>query len=320
MRVSGGVGRVEHVELRCSSDAVAEAWRLGYGKVVVDHRVEAASLSRSFKPEVKAPAGALSRVTIVLDGPRLDLPKAVLTRFDVIAVEASSEKAFAHACGNDNVDVVALGGRFAISRSAVLAALKRGGCLELAYAPAIEDPTAIRHLVAAAARLADAARGRGVVLSSGATNPRFLRPPPDVANLARFLGLKRDLTPYAWQVLRRAEARRNARLARWLPPGNVVRVLSEALRRAEDEPPREAEAEAEASASGAPEKEENAATCEEGVIRNHSPVIESAVEMPDESGVSSGRRRALGGEMKTNVAKRRRLQAIFIRKRRVVVG
>lgn len=150
---------------------------------------------------------------------RFDVPKTLLTSFDVVAVEATTEAAFVGACSNAKVDLISLkctSRSFAISRGAVLTALARGATFELSYAPAIVHPTTVRYLVATAARLEDACHGRNIVLSSGAYAPDVLRPPEQVADLAKGIGLKRDLRHSAYAVLDRALMRRRNSRAIWI--------------------------------------------------------------------------------------------------------
>lgn len=188
-------------ELRaCSQDAAREAVRLGYSFVALDHAVDAESLSRKSEygeqlelvESLRSSSSdhnskILSRVTILLEGPRADLPKAALN-FDIVAVEPLTEASFAWACDCEKVDVISvrcLERSFVLSRRNVLKALERGACFELCYAPAIEHPNTVRHLAATAARLGDACRGKGLLFSSRAKESHRVRPSDQVENLAR---------------------------------------------------------------------------------------------------------------------------------------
>lgn len=145
-----------------------------------------------------------------------------------MAVEATTEAAFVGACSNAKVDIISLkctSRSFAISRKAVLTALARGAAFELSYAPAIVHPTTVRYLVATAARLEDACHGRNIVLSSGAYAPDVLRPPEQVDDLAKGIGLKRDLRHSTYAVLNRAIMRRRNNHAIWIDNARLRQLV-----------------------------------------------------------------------------------------------
>ncbi|KAJ1447887.1 RNase P subunit p30-domain-containing protein [Pelagophyceae sp. CCMP2097] len=205
----------EWTELRCRSpEAVKAAFAAGYSTVVLDHRIDAsaleggatvaADLAAAAAGSYDVPAGAarlrlLSRLTVVLAAPRLDLPVAVLRAFDVLAIEPTTEAAFAFACGRcDAADVISVDCArkcaFAIARGPVAAATRRGACFEVCYASAILEPTSMHHLVGTAAHLrALCGRRRGgIVLSSGAGAAAAVRAPLDVVRIATaVLGFRR---------------------------------------------------------------------------------------------------------------------------------
>jgi len=162
-------------------------------------------------------------VTIVLEAGRLEVPKALLETFDIIAVSPQTDAALRAACASPDVDVVTLDatgrrhnqrGALRLHRAAVLEARRRGACFELTYADAVvaagsSHSLTLRDLVACAARLAELCHGKGVVLSSGARDARSQHAPPDVANLARVLGFASQ----ASLVVAHARARRYRRRA-----------------------------------------------------------------------------------------------------------
>mmetsp|Transcript_16183 Transcript_16183/g.52670 ORF Transcript_16183/g.52670 Transcript_16183/m.52670 type:complete len:260 (-) Transcript_16183:29-808(-) len=214
-----------------SEEVVAEAFRLGYGTVAFEERMDVSELGkkgshwkarfdgivRDYDTPLSSDLRLVHRLTIVLSGPRLELPsKAAL--FDVVAVEPRDEAAFARACAHDDVDLVSLNAVAVLRRAPVLQARKRGAFFELCYGRGQER---LRHLVALAARLADASYGRGIVLSSGAADPRRQHAPTDAANLAANLGftsMPEDLLAHC------AERRRDRRRLHSLHHKNLTWV------------------------------------------------------------------------------------------------
>lgn len=209
-----------------SPAAVVEAFRLGYGTVVLDHRITMPNYKSRLDEALATPVAAAqpriaSRATILLEAPPLDVPRALAQSFDIIAVEASTEAAFARACACKDVDLVSVDCRrrsFALARAPIVEAVARGACFEVCYGPAIEDITTLRHLAATAARLNDACRGKRLLLSSGVGDPALLRPPPDVANLAKMLGIHANLTDAACAVFAHADKRLGRPAKSWLDP------------------------------------------------------------------------------------------------------
>ena len=210
------------VELCASSlEAVEEAFRLGYAIVVFDQRVSGASVSKTMDlSALKSRFAAakeklyecpldnirerrlLSRVTIVSEGPRLDVPRPLMTFFDIIAVEVGDAAALAKACDDVNVDVVSLPvSTNNIFRAPVLSLQKRKACFELTYAS-----TSLRRLVSLAARLCDLSRCKNIVFSSAARDAISQHAPRDARNLAICLGFQ----PMPHLVLQRAAQRRRA--------------------------------------------------------------------------------------------------------------
>ena len=154
-------------ELRCASEAAAaRAFALGYATVCLETRVDArrvadASPAAREPRDVAAPAGTprlrlLRRLTLAVDGARLQVPKSVRAAFDVIAAEPATEAAFAAACACADVDVVTVAAArrapFSLARAPVSAARARGATFEVAYGPAVANPRTLRHLVATARR------------------------------------------------------------------------------------------------------------------------------------------------------------------------
>ena len=174
----------------------------------------------------------------------------LVRRYDILALEPASERAFISACNNRRADIIALplGARlpFRLRPPAVKAAIAHGTCLEIAYNPALMDVGARRQFFANAAAVAGAAgsgagggpavdvdddahlksnpasaskpvrpRG-GIVIAGGSRQATELRGPYDVANLATLFGMKDEHARAASSsrclaLLARAERKRRRR-------------------------------------------------------------------------------------------------------------
>ena len=162
---------------------------------------------------ISAGSGApapLSRLTVVLDDASMGKAgtglitgnAAALQAYDVLAVQPTTEASFQHACLTlselkpFSVDLIALDLTsaprlpFPLRRSTVHAALENGVHFEVPYAPALaQSPRARRNLIACTRDLLRITNGRGILLSSAATDPLLLRAPHDLVNLAAALGI-----------------------------------------------------------------------------------------------------------------------------------
>ena len=118
----------------------------------------------------------------------------VVRAYDLFALEPSTEKALASACNNKSVHVIAfsLGARmpFRLRPQLVQKAREEGLVFEIAYNPALADPSSRRNFFSNASTLARASGGgRGVVISSGSRQAMDMRGPYDIANLASLFGM-----------------------------------------------------------------------------------------------------------------------------------
>jgi ribonuclease P/MRP protein subunit RPP1 len=182
---------------------------IGYRTFVVDARVEAeegvtsADALRRAAAEANArnDAETRSRCTIAFGDPSalqhvLGACKSELAKFDVLALEPTSERAFSSACASKHADVVSVraGGklRYRFAASDVHAALKNKIWFELCYGEALRDSTSRMWFFANAAALARATRGGrdGVILSSGVDRAIDVRSMHDVVNLATLFGMR----------------------------------------------------------------------------------------------------------------------------------
>lgn len=156
----------------------------------------------------------LTRLTIVLNS-MADLQPltrnssslaSVLSSYDLIAVQPTTEALF-HACAqSDCIDIVTLDCSnrlpFHLKRPSIELLRQKGIYIELSYGPALRHATCKRNLWATAAALfrvlgrsaasahvaQQLKKTTGLILSSDAANAMELRAPADVINLALMLG------------------------------------------------------------------------------------------------------------------------------------
>ena len=172
-----------------------------------------------------------TRLTVVATEPahcaQLAAAGDVTRSYDILAVQAASERVFASACTTLDVDIISfdLARRlpFRLRVPAVRAALGRGITFELCYSPALREPNSRRQLFTNALAVVRATGGAGVILSSGAQRAFELRGPHDVANLGTLFGLslaaaKAAVSTRMVAVLQHAAARRAPSFGRQVLP------------------------------------------------------------------------------------------------------
>jgi ribonuclease P/MRP protein subunit RPP1 len=91
-------------------------------------------------------------------------------------------------------------------------ATSRGVFIEISYAPSLTDLSSRRQLLSNANAIVRASRGRGLLITSSATQAMGLRSPYDVINLATFWGLSQErgreaMAENARKVLVKAQTR-----------------------------------------------------------------------------------------------------------------
>ena len=206
---------------------------LGYATVAADTRVTAGDkscgrditrgldplLTKELESAVLADASAqgarpalalLTRLTIRFGEPGelqtlLKTHDESVRRYDVLALEPTSERALASACASRRCDLIALqlGARmpFRLRAGAVKAASANGIAFEVAYNPALMETTSRRNFFANASAVARACGGGGdagakdgtggvVVITGASRQATELRGPHDVVNLATMFGMK----------------------------------------------------------------------------------------------------------------------------------
>ncbi|XP_069581257.1 ribonuclease P protein subunit p30 isoform X4 [Brachyistius frenatus] len=166
------------------------------------------------------PIRVLNRLTVVMSDSchyRSSTPE--YRRFDLLAVQPTSEKLFHAACMTYDIDIVCIPVTeklsFPFKRAPINGAIDRGVVFEVSYSAAIRDATRRRYTIANAVSLMETCKGKNVILSSAAEKSLELRGPYDVTNLGLLFGLsdgdsKESVSSTCRSVLLHAEARRTA--------------------------------------------------------------------------------------------------------------
>uniref|UniRef100_A0A672FLK4 Ribonuclease P protein subunit p30 n=2 Tax=Salarias fasciatus TaxID=181472 RepID=A0A672FLK4_SALFA len=166
------------------------------------------------------PIRVLNRLTVVTSDASHFRPNAAeYRRFDLLAVEPTTEKLFHAACMSYDVDIVCISVTeklpFFFKRAPINGAVDRGVLFELSYAAAIRDSTRRRYTIANAVCLMETCKGKNVILSSAAEKALELRGPYDIINLGSLFGLsdensKAAVSSSCRSVLLHAETRKTA--------------------------------------------------------------------------------------------------------------
>lgn len=160
----------------------------------------------------------MSRITVLLDDSDQAylLSHDVIQSYDILAIQPRNEKLFQQACQSLEIDVISLNmterPSFYLKFPTMNAAIERGVHFEITYSPAFRDPSRKKTLIALAINLVATAKGRNVIVSSGATNEMDFRGPYDLINLGLLFNFtekqsKAALTNNCRAVLFHKEAR-----------------------------------------------------------------------------------------------------------------
>uniref|UniRef100_H2N1K2 Ribonuclease P protein subunit p30 n=1 Tax=Oryzias latipes TaxID=8090 RepID=H2N1K2_ORYLA len=166
------------------------------------------------------PIRVLNRLTVVVSDPSHYRPNAPeYRRFDLLAVQPTSEKLFHAACMLYDIDIICISVTeklpFFFKRAPINGAIDRGVMFEVSYSAAIRDSTMRRYTIANAASLTDSCKGKNVILSSAAEKALELRGPYDITNLGLLFGLsdgdaKEAVSSTCRAALLHAETRKTA--------------------------------------------------------------------------------------------------------------
>lgn len=187
-----------------------------HGKIPSGLSAPDLSQQRNTHPDLKL----LTRLTLTVNDTSQNHRLATLQPiYDILALRPLNEKSLQLCCGTLDCELISLdlSARlpFILKFKTVASAIHRGIRFEICYSPITDSSESKRNLIAGAATLIRATRGRGIILSSEARNALGLRGPHDVMNLAQIWGLeqakgKEGLVEEADKVVRLAALRRNS--------------------------------------------------------------------------------------------------------------
>ncbi|KAI9698481.1 MAG: hypothetical protein M1836_004062 [Candelina mexicana] len=179
---------------------------LGYSTLALSH-----TLSGKLPPTITSPIPRplpfptpknlrlLQRCTLTLSDPSQNHRLAALTNaYDILAIRPTTEKALMQACQTLDCDLISIDltvrHPYHFKHKTLHAALQRGIKFEICYAPGVvaSDSMARRNLISNATQLIRATRGRGIIISSEASQAVGCRGPWDVINLTTVWGLGQE--------------------------------------------------------------------------------------------------------------------------------
>ncbi|RMD42614.1 hypothetical protein DV735_g2501, partial [Chaetothyriales sp. CBS 134920] len=185
------------------SHTLAFAAELGYSTVALSTSITGklpAQPTTVPTSNLTVPLGmtVLTRLTVtVSDTSQNHRLSSLQSAYDLLALRPTNEKALQLCCSTLQCDLISIDFSqrlpFVLKFKTVSSALQRGVRFEINYSPGISGGSdARRNLIAGATTLIRAARGRGMILSSEASNALGLRGPHDVMNLACMWGLSQE--------------------------------------------------------------------------------------------------------------------------------
>lgn len=142
----------------------------------------------------------IRRCTVVLADPSQNYRlTTVASRYDILALRPTNERALLRACQSLDCDLISLDLSTRIpyhfKMKMLSGALHRGVKFEICYASGVlatDGAVSRRNLISNATQLIRATRGQGIIISSEAKRALACRGPWDVANLAAVWGLGQE--------------------------------------------------------------------------------------------------------------------------------
>ncbi|KAF5277702.1 hypothetical protein FQR65_LT03682 [Abscondita terminalis] len=114
-------------------------------------------------------------------------------KYHIIAAQPESQQAYQYVCNTMEVDVFTFDPsskpNYKTQRKLYYQLVQKGVYFELMYAPAIEDSTKRKNIIATAHMYHSYGKSRNIIVSSAITNEFLLRSPYDIINLGLIFGL-----------------------------------------------------------------------------------------------------------------------------------
>jgi len=162
------------------------------------------------------------RLTVVLDHTSkfsdLSVSNKVLERYDVLAAQPMTDRAFKQCCQSLEIDIISLdlSARlpFKIKLPNIKQAFSRGIFFELSIGQSLRDISSRRYFLSHMLMLVKQTKGRNIIMSSDANKVMHLRAPRDLMNIGVLLGIKENVakttvSDNCYAILDHARARKS---------------------------------------------------------------------------------------------------------------
>lgn len=150
-----------------------------------------------FKELVEQGLKIYSRITLVIDDPSRGQSLAKISQaYDIVAAQPVSEKGLTLAATNLDIDILTFNYHqrlpTMLKHKTICSCVAKGVKVEVVYGAALRDSQSRKQFISNARAVIRSSRGRGIVISSGATQPAECRNVLGAASIVSFLGLKSD--------------------------------------------------------------------------------------------------------------------------------
>jgi ribonuclease P/MRP protein subunit RPP1 len=133
----------------------------------------------------------LSRITIEIADSKetfqFSNPNKALCSYDILAISPKNEQIFDVGCGDINIDLITINFdekvNFALRKTTILNALKRGVFFEIVYNEFIKNENKRGIFISNVLLLLDVTKGENVIISSGSNSFFYHRSPYDIITI-----------------------------------------------------------------------------------------------------------------------------------------
>ncbi|KAF6033461.1 RPP30 [Bugula neritina] len=165
--------------------------------------------------------------------------KPALEKFDIIAARPQDDKALERLL-DEEIDIISLDGglksAYFLKKELIKKVMVKDLVFELEYAPCVSDSSVMGNTIQLAQDLLTFCKGKNLILSSGHSNPLYIRGPYDVINLAVLFGLPTNLAKEtvfggALNVVKYAEGRKSLSVNIDIKPKKSLEEPAEPMKR-----------------------------------------------------------------------------------------
>ncbi|KAK4880336.1 hypothetical protein RN001_008482 [Aquatica leii] len=197
-------------------NVVKNLYELGYRTIAINQTIEEANLDESteskkkkkidkvelvpapleFKFEECKDLKVLNRLTIAFSNQDIItriIKSSNYKKYHIIAAQPENQQAFQYVCSTMEVDIFSFDPNrkcnYKMQRKLYYQLVEKDVYFELMYAPAIEDSTKRKNIIATAHAYHSFGKSKNIIISSATTNDFLTRSPYDVINLGLIFGL-----------------------------------------------------------------------------------------------------------------------------------